>query len=172
MASPFSVFRKRQKLMLAILGVLAMLAFVVIPSVMQSGGQRPEGANPEVASTKYGVLRRSDIESARAWFSQHSSVKAFPHAAWDAVLARQSGEDIFLPIDVYGFAGGQAFRPGVPCLVFEGPGGIVSYLESAMCRYFAPVLQATKARLMREATPRDADSIVHKCVRTKAFTRI
>ena len=63
MASPFSVFRKRQKLMLAILGVLAMLAFVVIPSVMQSGGQRPEGANPEVASTKYGVLRRSDIEN-------------------------------------------------------------------------------------------------------------
>ena len=55
-------------------------------------------------------LRRSDIESARAWFSQHSSVKAFPHAAWDAVLAWQSGEDIFLPIDVYGFAGGQAFR--------------------------------------------------------------
>jgi nicotinic acid phosphoribosyltransferase len=45
----------------------------------------------------------------------------------------------------------------VPCLVFEGPGGIVSYLEPAMCRYFAPVIQATKARLMKQATPRDAE---------------
>ena len=26
-----------------------------------------------------------------------------------------------------------------------------------MCRYFAPVIQATKARLMKQATPRDAE---------------
>jgi nicotinic acid phosphoribosyltransferase len=36
-------------------------------------------------------------------------------------------------------------------------GGVVSYLEPAMCRYFAPVIQATKARLMKLATPRDAE---------------
>jgi nicotinate phosphoribosyltransferase len=36
-------------------------------------------------------------------------------------------------------------------------GGLVSYIEPAMCRYFAPVIQATKARLMKEATPRDAE---------------
>jgi nicotinic acid phosphoribosyltransferase len=36
-------------------------------------------------------------------------------------------------------------------------GGAVSYLEPAMCRYYAPILQATKARLMKAATPRDAE---------------
>jgi nicotinic acid phosphoribosyltransferase len=47
--------------------------------------------------------------------------------------------------------------PGVPCLFFEGMGGAISYLEPAMCRYFAPIIQATKARLMKLATPRDAE---------------
>ena len=42
-----------------------------------------------------------------------------------------------------GFAGGQTFLKGLPCLFFEGMGGAVSYLESAMCRYFAPIIQAT-----------------------------
>jgi nicotinic acid phosphoribosyltransferase len=67
------------------------------------------------------------------------------------------GEDIYLPVNVWGLPGGQTFLAGVPCLFFEGPGGVVSYLEPAMCRYFAPVIQATKARLMKLATPRDAE---------------
>src|SRR5262249_31450279 len=101
-------------------------------------------------------LQRSDIELARHWFAENSAVRAFPHEVWDAVL-RGQGEDIYLPVDVWGFAGGQTFLPGVPCLFFEGMGGLVSYLEPAMCRYFAPVIQATKARLMKQATPRDAE---------------
>ena len=76
---------------------------------------------------------------------------------WDKILADQAGEDIFLPVDVWGFPGGQAFLPGLPCLFFEGMGGAISYLEPAMCRYFAPVIQATKARLMLQVTPRDAE---------------
>jgi nicotinic acid phosphoribosyltransferase len=36
-------------------------------------------------------------------------------------------------------------------------GGAISYLEPAMCRYFAPIIQATKGRLMKLATPRDAE---------------
>jgi nicotinic acid phosphoribosyltransferase len=102
-------------------------------------------------------LKRTDIELARRWFRDHSAVKAFPDEAWDAVLASQSGEDVFLPIDIWGFPGGQTVLAGVPCLFFEGPGGIVSYLEPAMCRYFAPIIQATKGRLMKLATPRDAE---------------
>jgi nicotinic acid phosphoribosyltransferase len=102
-------------------------------------------------------LRRADIELAARWFSERSATRAFPHELWQAVLAAQPGEDVFLPVDVWGLPGGQVFLPGVPCLFFEGPGGIVSYLESAMCRYFAPVIQATKARLMKLATPRDAE---------------
>jgi nicotinic acid phosphoribosyltransferase len=102
-------------------------------------------------------LKRSDIELARKWFAEQAAVKAFPHAVWDAILQSQPGEDIYLPIDVWGFPGGQAFLPGIPCLFFEGMGGAISYLEPAMCRYFAPIIQATKARLMKLACPADAE---------------
>jgi nicotinate phosphoribosyltransferase len=101
-------------------------------------------------------LRRSDLELAGRWYAEHSATRAFPQALWRAVMEGQ-GEDVFLPVDVWGFPGGQTFLAGVPCLSFEGPGGVVSYLEPAMCRYFAPVIQATKARLMKLATPHDAE---------------
>ncbi|MBY0524183.1 MAG: hypothetical protein K2R98_12335 [Gemmataceae bacterium] len=102
-------------------------------------------------------LRRSDIELARRWCAEQSAVRAFPHAVWDAILQDQPGEDVYLPVDIWGFAGGQTFLPQLPCLSFEGMGGAISYLEPAMCRYFAPIIQATKARLMSLATPRDAE---------------
>jgi nicotinic acid phosphoribosyltransferase len=102
-------------------------------------------------------LLRSDVELSRRWHKQHANTKAFPDELWDAVLATQPGEEIRLPVDVWGFPGGQTFLAGVPCLVFEGMGGLISYLEPATCRYFAPVIQATKARLMKLATPRDAE---------------
>src|SRR5205807_4441579 len=91
------------------------------------------------------------------WYDEPSAVRAFPHAVWDAILQSQPGEDIYLPVDVWGFPGGQCFLPHVPCLFFEGMGGAVSYLEPAMCRYFAPIIQATKARLMKLVTPHDAE---------------
>lgn len=102
-------------------------------------------------------LQRSDIELAQRWYAERSHVRVFPHEVWDAVLKEQQGSEIRLPVDIWGFPGGQTFLAGVPCLSFEGPGGIVSYLEPAMCRYFVPIIQATKARLMKEATPRDAE---------------
>jgi nicotinic acid phosphoribosyltransferase len=102
-------------------------------------------------------LRRADIELTAAWFSGHAATQAFPRELWRSALDAQPGDDIRLPVDVWGFPGGQTFLAGVPCLSFEGPGGFVSYLEPAMCRYFAPVIQATKGRLMRLATPRDAE---------------
>jgi nicotinic acid phosphoribosyltransferase len=102
-------------------------------------------------------LQRSDIVLSREWYSQRSSTRAFPAELWQAILDEQSGDDIVPPVDVWGFPGGQTFLAGVPCLVFEGRGGLISYLEPAMCRYFAPVIQATKARLMRRATSRDAE---------------
>jgi nicotinate phosphoribosyltransferase len=114
------------------------------------------GHEPMLAQWFHRPLKRADIELARQWFATHSAVKAFPTEVWDAVQS-QPGDDIFLPVDVWGFPGGQTFLAGVPCLTFEGPGAIVSYLEPAMCRYFAPVIQATKGRLMKLATPRDAE---------------
>jgi nicotinate phosphoribosyltransferase len=102
-------------------------------------------------------LRRSDIELAARWFSERSAVKAFPQRMWQTILDSHPGDDVVLPVDVWGFPGGQTFLKGMPCLFFEGMGGALSYLEPAMCRYFAPIIQATKARLMKLATPRDAE---------------
>src|SRR5579884_2711980 len=102
-------------------------------------------------------LRRADIELAGCWFAEHPATRAFPRELWQSILDSQPGEDIYLPVDVWGFPGGQTFLAGMPCLFFEGVGGAVSYLEPAMCRYFAPILQATKARLMKLVTPRDAE---------------
>ena len=111
-------------------------------------------------------LKRSDIDLAARWFAEHAATKAFPKEVWDAILVGEpspvrgrverpesvtrpltglGSPDIYLPIDVWGFPGGQTFLPGVPCLFFEGMGGAISYLEPAMCRYFAPIIQATKA---------------------------
>ena len=102
-------------------------------------------------------LQRRDVELARDWYRDQSAVRAFPTEVWQSILDNQAGDDVYLPVDVWGFAGGQSFLVGVPALVFEGMGGAISYLEPAMCRYFAPILQATKARLMKLATPRDAE---------------
>jgi nicotinate phosphoribosyltransferase len=102
-------------------------------------------------------LKRADILLAEQWFAEHAATKAFPKEMWDAILAAEADDDVFLPVDIWGFPGGQMFLPGVPCLFFEGMGGAVSYLEPAMCRYFAPILWATKGRLMKLATPRDAE---------------
>ena len=55
MASPFSVFRKNQKLMLAVLTILAMFGFVFLPIVLQNMGGEA-AVNPVVVKTsKYGA---------------------------------------------------------------------------------------------------------------------
>ncbi len=115
------------------------------------------GHEAMLAQWFYRPLRRSDIELARRWFRERAKVRAFPEEVWDLILAKAERDEVYLPIDIWGFPGGQTFLVGAPCLVFEGPGGAISYLEPAMCRYFAPIIQATKARLMQLATPRDAE---------------
>ena len=62
MASPFTVFRKNQKVMLAVLTILAMFGFVFVPILMQSFGVGSGPVNEVVVSSKYGDLRKSDIE--------------------------------------------------------------------------------------------------------------
>src|SRR6516225_2426387 len=77
-------------------------------------------------------LFRADIELAAQWFAEHAATKAFPHELWQRILADQPGPEIRLPVDIWGFPGGQTFLPQTPCLFFDGPGGAVSYLEPAM----------------------------------------
>jgi len=132
---------------------------------MRKGLPEPDAANQLIMAGHEAMLaqwfqrplRRADIELAGQWFERQSAVKAFPKHLWDTILRQQAGADIFLPIDIWGFPGGQTFLPGVPCLFFEGMGGAISYLEPAMCRYFAPVIQATKGRIMKLAAGRDAE---------------
>src|SRR6266446_921942 len=38
-------------------------------------------------------LRRTDIELAGRWFSQHAAVRASPHQLWDTILQNQPGDD-------------------------------------------------------------------------------
>ena len=62
MASPFTVFRKHQKVLIAVAGLMAMIAFVFLPMVLQSMDHRGAAANPVVVSTKqYGNLKESDL---------------------------------------------------------------------------------------------------------------
>mgnify|MGYP001822957942 CR=1 FL=1 len=61
MASPFAVFRKHQKWMIATLGLMAMIAFVFLPIIMK----RMEGGSGQnrvvVATKKFGDLRDYDM---------------------------------------------------------------------------------------------------------------
>lgn len=62
MASPFHIFRRNQKLMLAILTLMAMFAFVFLDPLFRYLGSGQAPANPVVVETKYGDLKRSDID--------------------------------------------------------------------------------------------------------------
>ena len=65
MASPFSVFRKNQKIMLAAVGVMAMIAFVFVGPWV--GSMPPRREDPEVVNWKYGTLHESDILRMQQW---------------------------------------------------------------------------------------------------------
>lgn len=99
-------------------------------------------------------VKRSDIILAAEYAARRSAVPYFPAEMWEAILAEQKGrQNIYLPVDIWGFPGGQTFLAGVPAMTFEGRyGGVLSYLEPRMCYYFAPITYATKARLMDQAT--------------------
>jgi len=65
MASPFKVFRKHQKVMLAGLTILAMFSFVFLGVISDLLGNR-QSLNPVVVRTaKYGKLRQRDIYEMR-----------------------------------------------------------------------------------------------------------
>ena len=67
MASPFSVFRKNQKVMLAVVGIMAMIAFVFIPTWGGGSGADRRGDDPQVVTWKYGTLHESDIQRMQQW---------------------------------------------------------------------------------------------------------
>ena len=60
MSSPFAYFRKRQKAMIVLLGIICMVAFVFL-GVPLDNLRGPGGANLTVATTKYGTIHESDM---------------------------------------------------------------------------------------------------------------
>jgi hypothetical protein len=65
MASPFSVFRRNQKIMITVVGVMAMFAFIFLdPLFRMLGGTRgPE--NPVIVRTNFGKFRAADLAMLR-----------------------------------------------------------------------------------------------------------
>ena len=63
MASPFTVFRKNQKVLLAITGILAMIAFVFLGTCVQSPTQVQAHDNPTVVTWKFGEITEYEMEN-------------------------------------------------------------------------------------------------------------
>ncbi|MEX2141954.1 MAG: hypothetical protein WD894_21995 [Pirellulales bacterium] len=61
MASPFTVFRRNQKVLLAVTGILAMIAFVFLGTCVQSPGPVQAYENPTVVSWKYGDITEGEM---------------------------------------------------------------------------------------------------------------
>ncbi|MEK6904989.1 MAG: nicotinamide phosphoribosyltransferase domain-containing protein, partial [Nanoarchaeota archaeon] len=95
-------------------------------------------------------ITKKEIEKAKKFFTSTAVVAKFPQYAWEAVL-RNQGQ---MPVDIYALPGGQTFlaKDGkhVPIMSVEGKGALVSHLEPHLEGIYAPIIQATKARLMKE----------------------
>ncbi len=95
-------------------------------------------------------ITQEEFDEAKQFFSKQSSVKKFPEKAWNSVLEN----DGYMPLDIWGLPGGQTIlvKDGkhVPLLSVEGKGAIVSHLEPHLENIYAPIIQATKARLFNE----------------------
>ena len=69
MASPFHVFRKHQRILIAVIGVMAMVAFVFIPILLQTLGARSSGGSPKdkvVTTDKYGDINEQTLSAIRS----------------------------------------------------------------------------------------------------------
>ena len=95
-------------------------------------------------------ITSDEIEKAKDFFKKKGLVDKFPEKAWQKVLEN----DGYLPVDIYALPGGQTFlvKDGkhVPIASVEGPGAIVTHLEPLLESIYAPIIQATKARLFKE----------------------
>jgi hypothetical protein len=62
MASPFKIFRKHQKVLLAVVLLLCMFSFVFAQYILEMMGLR-RGQNPAVATCSYGKLTELDVQN-------------------------------------------------------------------------------------------------------------
>lgn len=98
------------------------------------------------------AVTEQEVRKAEGRFRFASEIRKFPTAVWEEVLAN----DGRLPLDLWGFPGGQTFlvdeerRMHVPLVSVEGPGALVSHIEPHMLMGHNALIAATKARLMRD----------------------
>ncbi len=95
-------------------------------------------------------VTENEVKRAQDFFTTKSAVSTFPYSAWEAVLHNEGR----IPVDIYALPGGQTFlaKDGkhIPIMSVEGKGALVSHLEPHLEGIYAPIIQATKARLMKE----------------------
>jgi len=95
-------------------------------------------------------IGEEEIEEAKDFFENEANVKKFVRSAWEKV--KENGGR--LPVDIHGLPGGQTLlvKGGkyVPLMSVEGVGALVSHLEPSLEQIYAPIIQATKAKLMEE----------------------
>lgn len=66
MASPFTLFRRHQKVMLAVVGIMAMVSFVFLPIIADSVRSLSRGGtNPVVVASRFGDLQEADLYQLR-----------------------------------------------------------------------------------------------------------
>lgn len=87
MANPFSIFRKRQKLFLAIAGVGAMGAFIFLPILGRIMQDDRQGIST-VVTTKYGVIDEREMSALQ---QQRKVSNAFFRQLWQLTLEALAG---------------------------------------------------------------------------------
>ncbi len=65
MASPFAVFRKHQKILIATLGLMAMIAFVFLPMILKGVGEGGGNVDPIVVTSNFGNLTERQLQNLR-----------------------------------------------------------------------------------------------------------
>ncbi len=88
MASPFSIFRRNQKIMMAVVTIGAMVAFVFLTPLTYLGGSR-KVQNPVVVETRYGDLTANELDNLRF---QREIVDRFLLQVTKERVARQLGQ--------------------------------------------------------------------------------
>ena len=86
MASPFTIFRKHQKMLIATLGLLAMIAFVFLSGPVLDNIMSGSRSNPVVVSTKqYGDLTETELENLTA--QRRITLNFLSQVSWEAARA-------------------------------------------------------------------------------------
>jgi hypothetical protein len=91
MASPFSIFRKNQKVMMAVVTILAMFGFVIIsPRGCDNSRTAAGGLGTPVATWKFGTIYQSDVDMR---INSRRMVNLFIQSAYKEALRKGGFKD-------------------------------------------------------------------------------